>query len=323
MGERIDSQELKAFASQLGFQTVGICLPTRPAHFKAYESWIGKGYQGQMEYLARHAALKSDPAHLLEGAQSIVVCSLNYFQEPTAGNGQARIARYALGRDYHKVLRKKLDQLGDWICAQYPNAKWRACVDSAPIMERDFAEQSGLGFFGKNTMIIDPRRGSWFFLGLLLTTVPFQTDQPFEGSCGTCTKCIDACPTGAIVYEEERWQLDARRCISYLTIEHSGEIDPTLESKMGDWTFGCDVCQEVCPFNEQRETQPLRSETTMELDFSNHKSWPSLSELTDISQERWDQLTRGSAVRRTGIDGMRRNAAINLRNRSTSKTGSE
>jgi epoxyqueuosine reductase len=173
-------------------------------------------------------------------------------------------------------------------------------------------------------MLIDSRRGSWFFIGLLLTTVPFKVDTPSEGGCGSCTKCIDACPTGAIVLEEDRWQLDARSCISYLTIEKRGPIEEEFKPLIGDWTFGCDVCQEVCPFNQERERQPLRSTPASEPDFSSRKNtWPSLEEVAQINEGKWDELTRGSAIRRTGREGLMRNARVNLENLATSETDSK
>jgi epoxyqueuosine reductase len=270
-----------------------------------------------MAYLEDHVVPKQDPGTLLPGVQSVIACALNYYQPLLHGAGGMKVARYALGRDYHKVIRGKLRRMSAWISSQHPSAECRACVDSAPILERDFGQQAGLGFFGKNTMLIDARRGSWFFIGLLLTSVPFATDTPAIGGCGSCTKCIDACPTGAIVLEDERWQLDARRCISYLTIEKRGEIDVQLQPLMGDWTFGCDVCQEVCPFNEERERQPMRSTASVESDFRRSTGLPSLEEVVAMNQDRWDHLTRGSALRRAGIDGLRRNAAINLKNLAT------
>ena len=322
MSDLVPAGDLKEFALGLGFQSVGICGATKPPHIDAYRSWIRKGFHGDMAYLADHLPLKDDPSTLLPGVQCVVACALNYYQPLSHSPGESKIARYALGRDYHKVLRGKLRQLAAWIGKQYPDSKCRACVDSAPIMERDFAQAAGLGFFGKNTMLIDPRRGSWFFIGLLLTTVPFELDSQADGGCGSCRKCIDACPTGALVFEDDRWQLDARRCTSYLTIEKHGDIDPSLQPLMGDWTFGCDVCQEVCPFNQERETQPLRSTATAVQDFA-ARPWPSLRQIEEMNSEEWNALTEGSAVRRTGLDGLKRNAKINRQNDAISENDSK
>jgi epoxyqueuosine reductase len=308
----LDTKALKEAALKLGFDACGVCEAVPPPHLKEYESWIAKQSHGSMRYLERHIPLKNDPQRLLRGARSVIAFSLNYNQPNPSRPGFPRIAKYALGRDYHKVLRSKLRRLTASIEGKYGKAQFRVCVDSAPIMERDYANLAGLGWFGKNTMLIDSKRGSWFFIGILLTTLRFQPDAPSVGSCGKCHKCVDACPTGAIVFEEERWQVDARRCVSYLTIEHKGAIDPNLAAKFGDWTFGCDICQEVCPFNSERESQPERSLATRETDFLTPRDWPSLRELSQIPQARWDVLTRGSAVRRAGHDGLRRNARINL-----------
>ncbi len=278
----------------------------------AYREWIDKGYHGTMSYLAGHAALKASPQELLPGAKSVIAVALNYNQDNPVVEGMPHIARYALGRDYHKVIRSKLRKLAAWIEGQYPDAQTRACVDSAPIMERDYAQMAGLGWFGKNTCLIDSKRGSWLFIGLLLTTVNFDIDDPAVGGCGTCRKCVDACPTGALVFEDERWQLDARRCISYLTIEYHGEVDTELAGQVGGWTFGCDVCQEVCPFNEPRISQPDRAAVTTEQDFLRRREWPWLTQLKVIQEDDWDRLSAGSAIRRTGIEGIRRNAALNL-----------
>ena len=315
MPERIDAEQLKRHALSLGFQSVGVAPAIPPPHLEAYRDWLGKGFGASMAYLTEQLPLKGHPEHLLPGAKCVIAVTLNYNQESKHVLGSPRIAKYALGRDYHKVIRGRLRKLAAWLEAEAPGTKCRPCVDSAPIMERDFANLAGLGFFGKNTMLIDPRRGSWFFIGLLLTTAEIEPDHPFEGGCGSCTKCIEACPTGAIVLEDQRWQVDARRCISYLTIEHSGEIDPDLAKEVGDWTFGCDVCQEVCPFNQPRENNPERGVTTEEANFKNLRRWPSLEQLAQISYEDWDELTRGTAIRRTGHEGLRRNAKINLANR--------
>ncbi len=309
------TEGLKGAARDLSFDLVGVCDAHPAPHLAEYETWLGKGYQGTMDYLLRQVPLKADPSQLLPGVKSVVAVGLNYHQPNPMEPGQPRFASYALGRDYHRVLRGRLKKLTSWISESYPDASTRACVDSAPIFERDFANLAGLGWFGKNTMLINSERGSWFFIGLLLTSVHFEPDQPAVGGCGTCHACIEACPTGAIVFEEDRWQVDARNCISYLTIEHSGDIDLDLQLKIGGWTFGCDVCQDVCPFNTERSSQPLRSQLTSVEDFRK-RQWPSLPELADLGEAEWDELTQGSAIRRTGLEGIRRNARINLANPS-------
>ncbi|HWD37425.1 MAG TPA: tRNA epoxyqueuosine(34) reductase QueG [Fimbriimonas sp.] len=300
--------ELKARAADLGFSAVGICDAKPSEHMPFYQQWLARGFHGEMDYLQRHLTVKSDPRRLLPSAQSVIVVALDYNRPSPKRMGYPRISRYALGRDYHKVLRSKLKKLA----AEIPG-QTRACVDSAPVLERDYAQKAGIGWFGKNTCLIDSKRGSWFFLGVLLTSERFEPDAPAVGGCGTCRRCIDACPTGAIVFEGERWQVDARRCISYLTIEHRREISAELEAGIGDWTFGCDVCQEVCPFNEIRATQPLRAGMAHEADIVQDRVWPTLTELAEMSESEWDVLTRGSAVRRAGWQGLRRNALINLR----------
>lgn len=312
---RNSSAELKEKARELGFQSCGVCAPDAPNHLASYRDWLAKGYHGSMSYLVRHAELKTDPRQLLPEAKSLVAVALNYNQPNPKRAGSPRIARYALGRDYHRVIRGKLSSLGRWIATRHQGATWRACVDSAPILERDYAQQAGLGWFGKNTILIDSKWGSWFFLGILLTSVEFERDAPAVGGCGSCRKCVEACPTGAIVFEDGRWQVDARRCISYLTIEHRGSFSNEQAAMVGDWTFGCDVCQEVCPFNEARPRQPERAPVTSEPDFLAGRDWPPLERLRVISEEEFDRLTRGSAVRRAGVSGLRRNADANLSDR--------
>ena len=310
-------------ALALGFDTVGFCSADPPSTIDALIQWTDKGYHGTMEYMVRHLALRKNPRELLASARTVIAVTQNYRQDTAHEPGRPRIATYALGRDYHKTLRGRLRRLGNWIERERPGTEWRACVDSAPILEREYANRAGLGWYGKNTCLIDTKRGSWFVIGLLLTSLEIEPDKPAKGGCGTCTKCIDACPTQAIVYEQERWQVDARRCISYLTIEHKGDIAPELQSKIGDWTFGCDVCQQVCPFNEQREHQPARAKATTERDFLKLREWPDLTQLAQIGHDEWDELTRGSAVRRAGLEGIRRNARINLANlpRSVPRSG--
>jgi epoxyqueuosine reductase len=312
-GPPVNSESVKAQAQELGFGLVGVCRATPPLSASFYRLWIAKGRHGSMDYLARSIELRSDLERLLPGCRSVIAVGLNYNQSNLRQVGQPRIARYALGRDYHKVVRAKLRRLERWIEASAPGHAGRVCVDSAPVLEREYAHRAGLGWFGKNTMLIDSRRGSWFVIGLLLTTLSLDPDEPAEGGCGTCRLCVDACPSGCIVYEDGRWQIDARTCVSYLTIEHKGSIDPGLESAVGEWTFGCDVCQEVCPFNQPRPHQPERARPTSEPDFLAKRDWPSLERLAVIGPEEWDDLTQGSPVRRAGLEGLRRNAQINMR----------
>lgn len=311
------AEALKATALSLGFTAVGIASADPPETLEAYRAWLDRGFHGTMTYLAESFGLRSDPGHLLPGARSVIAVALNYHQPLAHRPGQPRIARYALGRDYHRILRGRLRRLVRWGNEAWPDSSWRVCVDSAPILEREYAHRAGLGWFGKNTMLIDSRRGSWFVIGLLLTTVNLPPDAPALGGCGTCRACIEACPTGAIVYLDGRWQVDARRCVSYLTIEHRGDITPDLQSGIGDWTFGCDVCQEVCPFNQPRPSQPLRAAITEEPDFLATRPWPDLARLATVADAEWDELTLGSAVRRATAKGLRRNAQINLANQKS------
>ncbi len=308
----IDSKDLLELAHREGFELAGVCDAVSPPNLIHYENWLQKGFHGEMQYLASHLIQKRNPQSLLPGAKSILAVGLNYYQPNAPVSGTVRIACYALGRDYHKVLRGKLKHLGWQLSQTYTNLKFRICVDSAPILERDFAQLAGLGWYGKNTMIINSERGSWFVIGLLLLSEHFEPNKPAIGGCGTCKKCIEACPTGAIVTTNGTWQVDSRECISYKTIELKGEIPVDRPNPIEDWTFGCDICQEVCPFNEARHSQPLRATSTNEPDFIKKTPAKSLDELQAMSKEDWDFWTRGSPLRRAGYEGIRRNATLNL-----------
>lgn len=309
------STAVKAEAERLGFSLVGVCAPMHPAGLSFTRRWIELGMAAGMDYMARSLPLRADLENVLPGVKSVVVCGLEYGPErPEEGDG-IRIARYALGRDYHKVLRKKLSQIAQYLDAHHPGETHRPCVDSAPVFERELAHRAGLGWFGKNTMLINSHRGSWFLIGSLLTTLEIQPDSPAEGGCGSCRKCIDACPTGAIVQLDGRWAVDSRRCISYLTIEHKGEVSSQYHQQIGELAFGCDICQEVCPFNQPRSSQPLRARSGTDPDLKAWREWPTPETVSEWSFEEWDTATRGSAVRRAGYDGLRRNALIVARNR--------
>lgn len=253
------SSAVKGEALRLGFELVGIA-PAVPAEtFPHLERWLDQGYAGEMGYLGRRREAYRHPDSLLRGARSVIVCAMNYrTSEPprTPVPGQSRVSRYAWGpRDYHTVLRERLDRLGDFLHSRVPGCRTRAVVDTAPLLERDYARLAGLGWFGKNTLLINKRRGSWLFLGALLTDLALTIDEPHRTDhCGSCTRCLDACPTSAFVAPRV---LDARRCISYLTIElRDRPIPEDLRPGVEDWLFGCDVCQDVCPWNRKAPVSP-------------------------------------------------------------------
>jgi epoxyqueuosine reductase len=307
-------EQVKAKAIELGFDLAGVCDSAPPEGLEFTRRWIEKGYAGDMEFMRRSLPLRADLNSVLPGVQSVIACGLNYYVVDEAPL-EARVAKYARGRDYHKVLKGKLRALGRWLDVAVPGHAHRPCVDSAPVFEREYAQRAGLGWFGKNTCLINTQKGSWFLIGVLLTTATIEPDKPAVGGCGTCRACIDACPTGAIVFEGERWQVNSPRCISYLTIEHRGPIPPEFHAQLDQWLFGCDICQAVCPFNVTRPNAPERGQVTKEPDFLAQRTLPRSEDIVNLTETEWDVLTQGSALRRTGFAGLRRNAEIVLRNR--------
>jgi len=297
-------QRLKQRARQLGFDLAGIA-PAQPADsFGELEDWLAQGYAGQMGYMHRHVEARRHPSSILPDVRSVVMVALNYHSESQRAGG---VARYALGADYHDVLREKLSDLLDWVRREVPGSSGRAVVDTAPLLERDFARRAGLGWFGKNTMLLNKKLGSYFFLGALLLDIELQSDAAFEANhCGTCTACLDACPTDAFVGPGV---LDSRRCISYLTIELRGPIAPELRHGMGDWLFGCDVCQEVCPWNR-------KAPFAMEWALQPHDDLIGVDpvELLNLSEEDFRRRFKGTALLRAKRRGLLRNAAIVLGN---------
>lgn len=303
---------IKERALALGFDLCGIA-PAVPSAFKAeFRSWIERGMHGEMGYMARDPERRLDPELVLPGARSIVVVAMNYFTESEQESPkQAVFARYARNDDYHEVMLPRLKELLAWIREVQPDAEGKCYVDTGPILEREVAQRAGIGWFGKNTMLINTRRGSWFLLGEILLTLPLVPDEPAMGGCGTCTRCLDACPTGAIV---RPYEVDARRCISYLTIEQKGPIPAELAAKMGSRIFGCDICQEVCPFNVRRATP------TDEPAFQPREvTMSSLAQLATITESEFREKFKGSPVKRAKWRGLMRNATACLSNSDAPK----
>jgi epoxyqueuosine reductase len=323
---------LKAQAHRLGFELVGIAPAVTPTGIHEFLDWVERGYAGQMTYLERRGEAYAHPKHVLDGVRSVVMLGINYNtqapvqrengrrveavtdHQPGKDNGAqapARIARYALGSaDYHDVIRDKLRELAAFLLHESPGATARGVVDTAPLLERDFARLAGLGWFGKNTMLINKRLGSWFFLAALLVDIELEYDATHTAShCGTCTRCLDACPTQAFV---EPYVLDARRCISYLTIEHRGPIPKELHAGMGNWLFGCDICQEVCPWNRKA---PISTEPAFEL--QSDLQAVDAGELLSLTEAEFRERFGHTALARPGREGLVRNAAIVAANAAT------
>ncbi|MCH8966475.1 MAG: tRNA epoxyqueuosine(34) reductase QueG [Planctomycetes bacterium] len=306
------SRVVKSAAIDVGFDRCGIAPATPIGRADYFRDWLDAGHAGSMEYLHHHFSQRADPSKLLDQAKSVIVVSLLYNQEQprvsvTAGQPRGRVAMYAWGDDYHDVIKKKLHQLADGLRKELPvPAEFKACVDTAPLLEREVAVAGGIGWIGKNTMVLDHGLGSYFFLGALITTLDLAPDDPLPDRCGTCTACLDACPTDAFIAP---YQMDASRCISYLTIEHRTEISEELEALMDDWVFGCDVCQQVCPYN-------ARAPMTREPRFAvRHPApQPPVLDIIGWSVEDYRKQLRGSAGKRAKLPMWQRNAKIALRN---------
>jgi epoxyqueuosine reductase len=298
---------VKARARELGFDRVAIGPAEPPEHGDALEAWLDAGYAGTMSYLDRGRAERLDPARLLPRARSVVAVAMSYNPGAALTDDDWRgVSRYARGRDYHDVIRPRLVELGEFIgSASGAPVASRAAVDSSAVLERDLAARAGLGWVGKNTNLLTQSLGSYFFIGIVLTTAELPFDQREPDRCGTCTACLDACPTRAFVAP---YVLDARRCISYLTIEHRGDIAGDLAEQIGEWVFGCDVCQEVCPWN--RKAEPGR-----EAALEPCGSFGALETLLELDPQAFRARFRGSPLTRTKRAGLLRNAAIVLANR--------
>ena len=318
------TQKLKEMALRHGFMGVGVSKAEfMDEEAKRLEEWLSKGYYGEMAYMANHFDIRVDPTKLMPGAKSVVSLIYNYFPGEAEAKAEAKegqsppfakranndavieveaegertdgfkISRYAYGEDYHKVVRRKLKALVAELKEEVGDMHGRVFVDSAPVMERDWAKRSGLGWIGKNTLLIHPKKGSYFFLAEIILDIEFDYDHPIRDHCGTCTKCIDACPTGAI--SPEGFVLDASKCISYLTIELKSQIPETFRDKMEDWIFGCDICQEVCPWN--RFSTPHKEpafEMPDHLKKTNKQDWE------EMTEEIFENFFTNSPLKRPG-----------------------
>src|SRR5687767_11065906 len=308
------SSRIKDWGLELGFQAVGIADADLAAAEPRLMEWLARGWHGEMEYMARHGALRARPAELKPGTLRVISCRMDYLNDESselpAPSGLAYIAKYARGRDYHKVLRDRLQKLCDRIAAETGGFGYRVFTDSAPVMEVELAARAGIGWRGKHTLLLSRDAGSWFFLGEVYCTLPLPVDAPEKNHCGTCERCIDICPTQAI---RGPYQLDARRCISYLTIEHKSAIPEELRPLIGNRVYGCDDCQLVCPWN--RFARP-----TAEGDFRtrNGLDHATLVELFAWSESDFDERLRGSPIRRIGYERWLRNLAVGLGNAPTS-----
>lgn len=304
---------ISCWSQQLGFDQVGVCDTELLEAEKRLLNWLANGYHGEMGYMSRHGTRRSRPQELIPGTLRIISVRMNYFPADAAAPRQnlnqpltAYVARYALGRDYHKLMRRRLQKLANQIRTAAGAYDFRAFVDSGPVLERAAAERAGIGWIGKNTNLIDTNVGSWFFIGELYTNLPLPVDRPADNHCGTCARCIAECPTGAIVGP---YEIDARRCISYLTIELKGPIPVDLRPLIGNRIYGCDDCQIVCPWNRV-------AVTTREKDFSPRHGLDtaSLTRLFNWTEDEFLQRTEGSPIRRIGFARWLRNIAVALGN---------
>ena len=306
------TQQVKDEALRLGFSAVGFAeVQLADTEMTYLYEWLRADHHAGMAYMANNLSLRRNPQDLVEGARTVISLALNYYPAKLQHPEAPHIAYYAYGKDYHKVLKKRLQVLWQYILSLYPSEaeppQARCFTDSAPILERYWAWKAGLGFIGKNTNLILPGKGSYFFLGEIITTLPFLYDTPQASRCGTCTRCIDACPSKALRGAQ---QLDARRCLSYLTIEHRGEIASADAEHLGNRLYGCDTCQMVCPWNNnsQPTTEPAFAASEALLQLSD-------DDLMDFTPEKYEHFFAHSAARRAKYEGMYRNAMAYLKNR--------
>ena len=302
------SERIRSKALELGFRKVGFARAEPLGEEAKYlRDWLNRGYHASMKWMERDVEKRTDPRIVLPSAKSVICVAMNYFtptqhsNDPSAG----KISRYAWGDDYHDVLGDKLKFLWEWMQIEFPEVEGRYYTDTGPVMDKAWAQRAGIGWIGKHTNVITHDIGSWIFLGELLTNLELEYDEPATDHCGTCSLCIEACPTDAIV---QPYVVDSNKCISYLTIEHRGEIDVALGEKFENWIYGCDICQDICPWNEKFS---LESANTRFAPRHGNVD-PNLQEWKDMTQEEFSRTFKGSPVKRTKRDGLVRNVQVVL-----------
>jgi epoxyqueuosine reductase len=297
---------IKAKARELGFSLVGIAsadaLQQEGAHL---QEWLRRGYQASMAWMERRIEKRNDPREILPGAKSIVCVAVNYYTPVPhlSDEEHGKISRYAWGEDYHRLIGRKLEELRSWMVGEFPGSETTWYVDTGPVLEKAWAERAGIGWQGKHSNVINRELGSWIFLGELITTLSLRPDPPETDHCGTCTLCIEACPTGAIV---EPYVVDSRRCLSYLTIEHRTEIQGEITTQFDGWIYGCDVCQDVCPWN-QKFSRPTSDEAFLPRE---DRAEPKLEEWSRMTREEFAERFRESPIKRAKWEGLMRNVEI-------------
>jgi epoxyqueuosine reductase len=303
------AETIQKVARECGFELAGVAPAHLPADFERYHDWVNQGLAGEMRYLTdRRADVRRNVRNLLPNARSVIcVGKLYNTPDPPIEEGHARISRYARGQDYHVVMRAALEKMAARLMEIEP-FEWKICVDTAPLLERSYARLAGLGWIGRNTCLINEPLGSWFFLGEIVTSLELDTSTPPPDRCGSCTRCIEACPTEALVPSIDGWKLDARRCISYLTIELRGPIPEELRPGIGEHIFGCDMCQDVCPWNS-------RAPVTGDPAFAGAAI--SLRDLAELSPESFRQRFADTPIERAKYTGLLRNVAVALGNRNS------
>ncbi|MFP3940595.1 MAG: tRNA epoxyqueuosine(34) reductase QueG [Thermoanaerobaculia bacterium] len=307
---------LKSWALEAGFDDAGVARLGPSGQGRAFLEWLDRGDQAGMEWIARRTDRRLDPRRLLPGARSVLCVALRYAplagEEEPAGDLWPRVARYARGRDYHDVMGRRLRRLEERIAEAFPGTGTRRYVDTGPLLERELAARAGLGAQGKNTNLLSREAGSWFLLGEVLLTLDLAPDPPVADLCGRCTRCLDLCPTGALTGP---YRLDSRRCISYWTIEHRGDLPEEAREMVGEWVFGCDVCQEVCPWNVRGEVRGREPAGHPELRLPEERRELDLAGLLHLSREEYVERFRGSPMKRAKREGLQRNAAVAMGNR--------